>query len=53
MMRAGVTAEVAAVRLGHSDGGALLRRTYLDTPASEQRKALDGLGVSLLQAQET
>lgn len=48
MREAGVPAEYIAQRVGHSDGGALLMRTYRHTRRAEIRRALDELGTGLL-----
>jgi integrase len=44
MRQAGMPAELVAERLGHSDGGALLLRTYRHVRAGETRAALDAIG---------
>jgi integrase len=48
MVRAGMPDEVIAARVGHGDGGRLVRSHYLETTAAEQRQALDGLEGDLL-----
>ena len=43
MIEADVPDEVAAARVGHSDGGKLLRRRYLEVTAERQRREIDAL----------
>jgi hypothetical protein len=50
MRGAGMPVELAADRLGHADGGALLLRTYRDVRAGETRAALDAIGHGLSAA---
>jgi integrase len=47
MLRAGMPVELAAERLGHADGGALLLRTYRHVRSGETRAALDAIGAGL------
>jgi integrase len=50
MREAGMPVELAAERLGHNDGGALLLRTYRHVRARETRTALDAIGHGLRAA---
>ncbi len=50
MRQAGMPAELVAERLGHSDGGALLLRTYRHVREGETRAALDAIGYGLRAA---
>lgn len=50
MLQAGMPVELAAERLGHADGGALLLRTYRHIRAGETRSALDAIGHGLRAA---
>jgi integrase len=50
MRQAGMPAELVAERLGHSDGGALLLRTYRHVRDGETRAALDAIGFGLRAA---
>jgi integrase len=50
MREAGMPVELAAERLGHADGGALLLRTYRHVRAGETRAALDAIGHGLRAA---
>jgi integrase len=50
MRKAGMPVELAAERLGHADGGALLLRTYRHVRAGETRAALDAIGPGLRAA---
>jgi hypothetical protein len=43
-MRAGVPVNVAAARLGHSDGGMLLLKTYAHTTDAMARDAATRIG---------
>ena len=47
MREAGMAVELAAARLGHADGGALLLRTYRHVREDETRAALDTIGYGL------
>ncbi len=47
MRQAGMPVELAAERLGHGDGGALLLRTYRHVRSDETRAALDAVGHGL------
>jgi hypothetical protein len=50
MREAGMPVELAAERLGHGDGGALLLRTYRHVRVGETRAALDAIGYGLRAA---
>ena len=49
-VRPGCPPELAAERLGHADGGALLPRTYRHVRAGETHAALDAIGYGLRAA---
>jgi integrase len=50
MREANLSPELAAARLGHGDGGALLLRTYRHVEADALRAAMDSIGGSLADA---